>query len=62
MLEPIAAKTLYEMKNLRLMAGGAMDLKIKRKPALKAETKQNIPELANQKRMQAFAHFLLSGT
>ena len=46
MLEPIAAKALYEMKNLRLMAGGTMDLKTKRKPALMAETKRKLTEQA----------------
>ena len=44
MPEPIAAKDLYEMKNLRLMAGETMDLKTKRKPALMAETKRKPTE------------------
>ena len=46
MLEPIAAKALYEMMNLRLMVGGTMDLKIKRKPALMAKTKRKLTEQA----------------
>ena len=47
MPEPIAAKDLYEMMNLRLKVGGTMDLKIKRKPALMVNTKRKLTEHAD---------------
>ena len=51
MPEPIAAKDLYEMNNLRLTVGGTMELMTQRKPALMADTKRKLTEHAEQKRM-----------
>ena len=51
MPEPLRAKDLYEMTNLRLTVGGTMDLKIKQKSALMADTKRKLTEHAEQKRM-----------
>ena len=48
--EPIAAIDLYEMLNLRLTIGGTKDLTIKRKPALKAETRRKHVELTEQEK------------
>ena len=50
MPEPIAAKDLYEMMNLRLKVGGTMDLKIKRKPALMVNTKRKLTEHAESEK------------
>ena len=47
MPEPIAAKDLYEMTNLRLPVGGTMDLMTKRKPALMVNTKRKLTEHAD---------------
>jgi len=46
MPEPIAAKDLYEMTNLRLKMGGTMDFMTKRKPALMADRKRELTEHA----------------
>ena len=46
MPEPIAAKDLYEMMNLRLKIGGTTDWMTKRKPTLMAETKRKLTEQA----------------
>jgi hypothetical protein len=43
--QPIAPIDLYEMLNLRLTIGGTKNLKTKRKPALKAETRRKHVEL-----------------
>ena len=47
MLEPIAAKDLYEMLNLRLKVGGAMNWMTKPKQALKVGTERTLTEQAN---------------
>ena len=44
MPEPIAAKDLYEITNLRLTMAGTTDLMTKRKPALMADTKRMLKE------------------
>ena len=46
MPEPIVAKDLYEMTNLRLTIGGTMDLMTKRNPALMVNTKRKHTEHA----------------
>ena len=46
MPEPIEAKDLYEMTNLRHKIGGMMNLMTKRKPALMADTKRKLTEHA----------------
>jgi len=46
MPEPIAAKDLYEMTNLRLKIGGTLDLMTRRKLALMADTNRKLTEQA----------------
>jgi len=57
MLEPIAAKDLYEMTNLRLKTGGTMDLMTRRKLALMAETKRKVKEHAETEKNASHCPF-----
>ena len=50
MPEPIAAKDLYEMMNLRLAMGEMVNLKSEQEPALMAETKRMLTEQAEQEK------------
>ena len=47
MPEPIAAKDLYEMMNLRPKIGRTVDLETKREPALMVNTKRKLTEHAD---------------
>ena len=57
MPEPIAAKDLYEMTNLRLKMGGTMDFMTKRKPALMADTKRKLKEQAEPEKNASHCSF-----